>query len=161
MQNSLFFLPQQSHSEQESATDCEHYLVVLQEVRWKELTNIFWFGEYSWLHLSTQRSFLEEITPRICALSEIQVRNQLYRNCSMWLRDSLAKKSWTSRECQNWVGELRLVKGCTWWTTKRWSSSWRQQFMYSPTLYCALEKFENSQSNIEWKNRWTGMVQEH
>ena len=50
--------------------------IVLQEMRRKKLTSIVLFGEYTRLHRFTQLSLWEKITPRICALSEIQVRNQ-------------------------------------------------------------------------------------
>ena len=87
--------------QRESGWGCEWLWIVLQAIRWNELTRVTLFGKYSRLHLCTQQSVLEKSTSRIYISCEIQVRNQLYRNCSMRLKHWSANKNWRSRECQN------------------------------------------------------------
>ena len=147
-----------SFREREWTRDYEHHKIVIQEMRWKEWTSILKVGKYSWLHPCTQRSVLGKITLGICTSFEIQVRNQLYRDCSMWPQNWFSNENLWDRECQNWVGELPPGKSCPWWTTKKWSNSWRQQFKYSQTLCCALEKRENFYSRTSnGRSDWNGM----
>ena len=63
----------------------------------------------------------------------------------MWLKHWSANKNWRSRECQNKAGVARTGRSCTWQATRRSSSSWRPEFMYSPHQY--------PQSNTEWESR--------
>ena len=55
-----------------------------------------------------------------------------------------ASKSWRCRECQNYSGELLHGRSFLWYMIRRRLSSWRQKFMYSPTLCCVLEEYANS-----------------
>ena len=107
----------------------------LQEQRWTKFEGILLFGHCSWLRLCKQRSFLDKI--------EIQIRNEPYRNCSTWLQNWLASKSSRYREYQKYSGELLHGTRCLWHTTRRRSSSWRQKFMSSQTLFYVLEEHAN------------------
>ena len=106
--NTIFFLPRQSHSEKQWMWEYEQDGIVLQEMRWKKLTSIVLFGEYTRLHRFTQLSFWEEITPRICALSEIQVRNQptVQKLFDVTQKNDPSNKNRRYRECQSRVGDI-------------------------------------------------------
>ena len=83
----------QEQSEWERERVCERYWIVLDEIIWEKSKGIFLNGYCWWLLQCMQRSFLEKISPRLCAPSEIQKRNQMYRCCSTWLQKFIREQN--------------------------------------------------------------------
>ena len=119
---------------------CVFFCSVLQAIRLKELIRILllvWIFMTSSLHAAIflGKGYSENLH---------SIRNTGQKPTVQKLFDS-TRTLIREQELENsGVSELSWCNGrsCTWQATRRSSSSWRQKFMYSPTLYCA------------WENEW-------
>ena len=165
--------------------ECERYWIVLQERNWEKLKGILLFWDRSWLLQCMQRSFSGKITPRICAPSEIQLRSQLYRNCSTWLKNWSANKNWGYRECRlcivRWKdarihqnpkqnrnvkfrGPRRQISTENWMAGHMTLQVLHEIQKLMATLICSEKEFQgriilvSMVNDIEWRNKYNNKV---